>query len=146
MKKLLSMILLSLMLASCDSIEEINKKYNLYGNWTGEIRYEIMSENDYLIKSMIFSDDSKKCTVYTGLSFLNSIDEENLIVRVSGDNQLILTEENNNRTIYTLFLTESNLDSFEMKWNNHTKIEKKHIPDKSLSMKMNRVVIYWNHF
>ncbi len=144
MKKIFSLALLSIIAVSCDLIGGINKKYDLNGNWAGEIQYEIMSENDYLVKSLIFSEDAGKCTVYTGLSFLNTVDEESLIVRPNGDNQLILTAKENNNAVYSLYFTEGNRDSFEMKWGNHTNVEKKYIPDKSLSVKMKRLNIDWN--
>ncbi|HOG41464.1 MAG TPA: hypothetical protein PK979_05015 [Bacteroidales bacterium] len=46
MKKIVLLALLSIIVVSCDLIGGINKKYDLNGNWAGEIKYEIMSEND----------------------------------------------------------------------------------------------------
>ncbi|NMB37722.1 MAG: hypothetical protein GX993_06780 [Bacteroidales bacterium] len=138
MKKILSLVIMSLLIASCDSLKETIDEYGLYGDWSGEIKYEIMSENDYFVKSLIFSDDSKKCTVYTGISFLNSFDQESLNVRKNGANELILTEKGNTKAIYKIYLTKSSLDSFEMKWENHTKIEREYIPEKSLTITMKR--------
>ncbi len=144
MKKLLSLILLSLMVASCAPLEEIKIDFDLNGKWLGGIRYEIKTEMDVLAKSLHFTENSKSCTVVTGLSFLTTVDVEDLVVRPNGDNQLIINAKENNNAIYSLYFTEGNKDSFEMKWGNHTNIEKKYIPDKSLSVKMKLLNIDWN--
>ncbi|NLX40307.1 MAG: hypothetical protein GXY75_00215 [Bacteroidales bacterium] len=148
MKKLLSLVVLSIILASCNAIEDIGlledikTEYALYDHWRGSIHYKIYSEdNDFLIKTLIFSEDCTKCTVYTGISFINCIDEENLIVRVSGENQLILMEEDSYKELYKLKFTKGIFNSFEMNWKRHTKLEIDHIPDRLLSVTMNRVIV-----
>jgi hypothetical protein len=75
-----------------------------------------------------------------------TFDEEKLIVRSDGPNRLILTEEGRYRAIYEIYFSKERKDSFEMTWKNHTRLEKKHIPEKSLSVKMKRVVIYFEPF
>lgn len=138
MKNLLSLILMSLLLISCDFLEEIKIDFELNGEWRGGIKYEITSERDFLVKSLRFTEDSKECIVVTGLSFLNTIDIEELVVRPNGDNQLILTKRCNKEAIYKLYFTKGNKDSFEMTWENHTKLEKEYIPDKSFTVTMRR--------
>ncbi|NMB37721.1 MAG: hypothetical protein GX993_06775 [Bacteroidales bacterium] len=135
MKRVLSLLIMSLMLVSCDYFEEIKSSYELNGNvsWSGGINYKIRSDNDYLGKILYFSNDCTCCTVITRLTFVNSADEEILVVRSNGPNQLILTREGNNQAIYKLYFEEGVKDSFEMSWDNHTVIEKRHIPDQSLS-------------
>ena len=148
MKKMLSIVILSLILASCNDIgdigrlENIKTEYALYGHWSGTIHYKIYSEDyDFLIKSIFFSEDCTKCDVQTGISFINSIDEEHLIVRPDGDNQLILTEEDSYKALYKLKFTKGSFDSFEMTWKRHTTLEIDNIPDRLLSLTMNRVII-----
>lgn len=135
MKRVLSLLIMSLMLVSCDYFEEIKSSYELNGNvsWSGGINYKIRSDNDYLGKILYFSKDCTCCTVITRLTFVNSADEEILVVRSNGPNQLILTREGNNQAIYKLYFEEGVKDSFEMSWDNHTVIEKRHIPDQALS-------------
>jgi hypothetical protein len=124
------------MVASCDPLEELTIDFELKGKWLGGIRYEIKTEIDVLAKSLHFNENSKSCTVVTGLSFLNTIDVEDLVVRPNGENQLILTKRGNKEPLYRLYFTKGNKDSFEMKWENHTNLEKEYIPDKSFSVIM----------
>jgi hypothetical protein len=157
MKRLLFLLLMSLMLTSCyplndnELIEEIKSEFELPNSyWDGMNSYIIDSEKDYLQKGVEFSTDCTTCTVHTYICISGFIsfqfDKEELFVKADGDNRLILTEKSSNRAVYTLDFTNSNFYHLEMTWKNHTKLEQKYIPDKSLSMKMNRVVIYWNHF
>lgn len=148
MKKLLSLVALSIILASCNAIEDIGlledikTEYALYDHWSGTIHYKIYSEDyDFLIKTLIFSEDCRKCTVYTGISFINCIDEEHLIVRANGENQLILMEEDSYKELYKLKFTKGIFNSFEINWKRHTKLEIDHIPDRLLSVTMNRVIV-----
>ncbi|NLX41065.1 MAG: hypothetical protein GXY75_04130 [Bacteroidales bacterium] len=157
MKKLLSILAIPMVLASCyplndtELIEEIKSEFELPNSyWDGMNSYIIDSEKDYLQKGVEFSKDCTTCTVHTYICIsgfiLSQFDKEELFVKADGDNRLILTEKSSNRAVYTLDFTNSNLYHLEMTWKNHTKLEQKYIPDKSLSMKMDRVAIYWNHF
>ena len=145
---------MSLMLASCyieesgSHLEIIKDEYALDDQtyWEGGIIYKIFSEQDFLTKVVEFSADCTKCTLYTGVSFINGLDKEELVVRSDGPNRLILTEEGRYRAIYEIYFSKERKDSFEMTWKNHTRLEKKHIPEKSLSVKMKRVVIYFEPF
>ncbi len=124
------------MLASCVSLEEIVDEYQLYGEWYGVTEFQKNSKTEYLLKTAIFSKDCKECTVYTSISMLNGFDEEKLVVRLIGSNRLILTEEGSYKALYKIKLTKGHIGSFEMTWNNHTRLEKQHVPDKSLSARM----------
>ena len=155
MKRLLSLVIMSLMLTSCyiegfgSHLDIIKQEYELPNSfWDGIIWYKIHSNQDFLEKGVEFSEDGTKCVVYTSISFVTpfTFDEENLIVRSDGPNRLILTEEGRYGAIYKLHFKGSSNDSFEMTWKNHTKLEKQHIPDKSLSVKMNRMVLDCEHF
>jgi len=143
MKRLLSLVTMSLMLVSCvsleDSLRDMRERFGIGDDyWRGLIQYKIVSEKDFLIKSLYFSDNCTKCTVCTHMSFLAyERDEEHLIVRVRGNNQLILTKEGSNKAIYKLLFTDER-GSCEMIWKNHTRLEKEYIPDYSLS-----VTMYW---
>ncbi|HKM13143.1 MAG TPA: hypothetical protein PL115_06100 [Bacteroidales bacterium] len=146
MKRLLSLLVMSLMLASCyieesgSHLEIIKDEYALDDEtyWEGGIIYKIYSEQDFFTKVLEFSADCTKCTLYTGVSFINGLDKEELVVRSDGANRLIFTEEGRYGAIYRLYFTKGTKDSFEMKWKNHTKLEKDHIPDKSFTVTMHR--------
>jgi len=155
MKRLLSLVIMSLMLTSCyiegfgSHLEIIKQEYELPNSfWDGQLWYKIYSKNDFIEKGIQFSEDGTECTVYTSISFVTpfTFDEEKLIVRSDGPNRLILTEEGRYRAIYEIYFSKERKDSFEMTWKNHTRLEKKHIPEKSLSVKMKRVVIYFEPF
>lgn len=147
MKRLLSLLVMSLMLASCSYLEEIKNEYHLdwASPWSGKIRYEIVTGNDYLKKSIRFINGGTRCNVFTSVSFADGLDKEILEVTSNGPNRLILTEKGSNKAIYKLYFSKDDIHTCEMTWDNHTATEKQYISDKSLSATLNRNIPVGKH-